>query len=80
MSSSDASFIRFTLLNSFKRAVLVFSPMPLMLSNADATCLLLRFVAMKTNRKAVYFILYLCQQPEQGSVLFDPDSLRRKPE
>ena len=37
ISSRDASLIRFTLLNSFNRAVLVFSPMPFIVSRADAT-------------------------------------------
>lgn len=42
ISSREASFIRFTLLNSFSNTVFVFSPMPLIVSSVDATCRLLR--------------------------------------
>ena len=50
-SSMVASLIRFTLLNSFSRAVLVFSPIPLILSRADATCRLLRLSLWKVMAK-----------------------------
>ena len=51
ISSNEASLIRFTLLNSFRRAVLVFSPIPLMVSSADATCRLLRLSRWKLIAK-----------------------------
>ena len=51
ISSRDASLIRFTLLNSFNRAVLVFSPMPFIVSRADATCRLLRLSRWKVIAK-----------------------------
>lgn len=42
ISSSEACLMRLTLLNVLSRAVFLFSPIPLMLSKADATWLLLR--------------------------------------
>lgn len=38
ISSVDASLMRFTLLNSFSRVFLVFSPIPFISSKAEATC------------------------------------------
>ena len=47
ISSVDASLMRFTLLNSFSRVFLVFSPIPFISSKAEATCRLLRLSRWK---------------------------------
>ena len=51
ISSSEACLMRLTLLNVFSRAVFLFSPIPLMLSKADATWLLLRLSRWKVMAK-----------------------------
>ena len=71
-SSSDASRMRFTLLKCFRRADFVFSPMPLMVSRAEAVCRLLRLSRWKVMAKRCTSSCICSSRWKRGVFCFSP--------
>lgn len=72
ISSSEACLMRLTLLNVFSRAVFLFSPIPLMLSKADATWLLLRLSRWKVMAKRCTSFCIFSNRWNKGVLCFTP--------
>ena len=64
--------MRLTLLNVFSRAVFLFSPIPLMLSKADATWLLLRLSRWKVMAKRCTSFCIFSNRWNKGVLCFTP--------
>lgn len=79
ISSNEASFMRFTLLNSFSKAVFVFSPIPLIVSNADATWRLLRLSRWKVMAKRCTSSCICSSNLKRGECCFNPMVCGGKP-
>lgn len=72
ISSSEACLMRLTLLNVLSRAVFLFSPIPLMLSKADATWLLLRLSRWKVMAKRCTSFCIFSNRWNKGVLCFTP--------
>ena len=66
--------------NDAKVILLVFSPIPLMLSSSERVWLLLRLSLWKVMAKRVHFVLYLCKETEHLALYRHTDRNGREAE
>ena len=78
ISSSEACLMRLTLLNVFSRAVFLFFAYSLDIVQSGRHLTLASFVPVEGDGEAVYLVLYVFQQMEQGSALLHTDGQRRE--